>query len=149
MDLANQCDATDIGGGSLAHNQATKTIAATSTAAIAQSAASHSLHRTWSVSIVDIDTYPTSRTPEPDFGSDRASSQTKGRIRAVLESSYPSAKPPFLIAYDALSICCVILQRCAINFVDLPVERFKFWTAAAPISFPGQLLCHFWWGWQH
>jgi integrase len=35
-----------------------------------------------------------------------------------------------LIAYDALSICCVILQRCAIDFVELPVERCKFWTAA-------------------
>jgi hypothetical protein len=48
----------------------------------------------------------------------------KDRIRAVLfESSDPSAKPPLLIAYDALSICCVILQRCAIDFVELPVER--------------------------
>jgi hypothetical protein len=36
----------------------------------------------------------------------------KDRIRAVLfESSYSSAKPPLLIAYGALSICCVILQR--------------------------------------
>jgi hypothetical protein len=42
-DLADRCDATEIGGGSLAYNPATKTIAATSTAAIAQSAASHSL----------------------------------------------------------------------------------------------------------
>jgi len=35
----------------------------------------------------------------------------RDRIRAVLfENSYPSAKPRRLIAYDALSICCVILR---------------------------------------
>jgi len=35
----------------------------------------------------------------------------RDRIRAVLfENSYPSAEPRRLIAYDALSICCVILR---------------------------------------
>jgi hypothetical protein len=63
MDLTDQCDATEIGGGSLAYNQATKTIAATSMAAIDQSAGSHFLDRTWPVSIVDIDTSPMIRTP--------------------------------------------------------------------------------------
>jgi hypothetical protein len=110
MDLADQCDATEIGGGSLAYDQATKTIAA-STAAIDRSAAFHSLNRTWSVSVVDIDTSPTSRTPQPEFGSDRASGQAKGpHSGGLFENSYPSAEPRRLIAYDALSICCVILR---------------------------------------
>jgi hypothetical protein len=64
MDLTDQCAMQPkLGAEALAYNQATKTIAATSTAAIDQSAGSHFLvlDRTWSVSIVDIDTAPTSK----------------------------------------------------------------------------------------
>lgn len=74
-----------------------------------------------------------------ELGMVKFSYHPDGTVAAVLDtfcsfnepSSYPSAKPPLLIAYDALSICCVILQRCAIDFVELPVERFKFWTPAS------------------
>ena len=88
MDLADQCDAAEIGGGSLAYNQATKTVAATSTAAIDQSAASHSLNRTWSVSIVETRLRRVKRRSLILVPIERPAKQ-RDRIRAVLfESSY-------------------------------------------------------------
>ncbi|WP_156433946.1 hypothetical protein [Bradyrhizobium retamae] len=53
-----------------------------------------------------------------------------------MKAATPRLTYYFLIAYGALSICCVILQRCAIDFAELPVDRREFWTAAPLVSFP-------------
>jgi hypothetical protein len=67
---------------------------------------------------------------------ERPAKQKDAFGRPCFESSYSSANLLLLIGYGALSICCVILQRCAIDFAELPVDRREFWTAAPLVSFP-------------